>query len=108
MQHDGAIAHMAGESLACLQQNFGDRLISHGTEFPFTSHSPNFTAQMPTYGACRKNPFSDQMTHMEMFPNYGRRYSHFVVSLQQPVFISMSNNLKDSYEHCVRREGIHF
>ena len=32
----------------------------------------------------------------------------FIVSLQQPVFISMSNNLKDRYEQCVRREGTHF
>ena len=32
----------------------------------------------------------------------------FFVSLQQPVFISMSNNLKDCYEQCVRCEGTHF
>ena len=30
------------------------------------------------------------------------------LSLQQPVFISMSNNLKDRYEQFVRREGTHF
>ena len=34
--------------------------------------------------------------------------SHFFLSLQQPVFISMSKNLKDRYEQCVRREGTHF
>ena len=39
MQQDGATAHMVGESLACLQQHFGDCLISRGTEFPFLSHS---------------------------------------------------------------------
>ena len=44
MQQDGATAHTAGESLACLQQHFGDRLISRGTEFPFPSHSPDLTA----------------------------------------------------------------
>ena len=35
MQQDGATAHTAGESLACLQQHFGDRLISCGSEIPF-------------------------------------------------------------------------
>ena len=45
MQQDGATAHTAaGESLACLQQHFGYRLISHGTEFAFPSHSPYLTA----------------------------------------------------------------
>ena len=44
MQQDGATAHTVGESLACQQQHFGDRLISHGTEFPFPSHSPDLTA----------------------------------------------------------------
>ena len=44
MQQDGATAHMAGESLACLQQHFGDNFISHGTEFPFTSHSQDLMA----------------------------------------------------------------
>ena len=37
--------------------------------------------------------FSDQTTHMEMFPNHGRRY------LQQPVFISMFNNVWDVRVH---------
>ena len=32
-----------GESLACLQQHFGDRLISRGTEFLFLSHSLDLT-----------------------------------------------------------------
>ena len=32
----------------------------------------------------------------------------FFVFLRQPVFISMSNNLKDRYEQCVRHEGTHF
>ena len=41
---------------------------------PFTLSWP----QMPTNGACWKNPFSDQMTHLELFPNYGRRYTHFL------------------------------
>ena len=44
MQQDGATAHTAGESLACLQQHFGDCFISHGAEFPFSSHSPDLTA----------------------------------------------------------------
>ena len=47
------------------------------------------------------------MTHLEMFPNYGRRYSHYL-SLQQPLFICMSNNLKDRNEQCVRCAGTHF
>ena len=63
----------AVESLACLQQHLGDRLISRGTEFPFPSHSPDFTAPMPTYGSCWKNPFSDQVANLEMFQNYGRK-----------------------------------
>ena len=44
MQKDRATAHMAGQSRACLQQHFGDRLISHGTEFPYPSHSQDLTA----------------------------------------------------------------
>ena len=44
MQQDGATAHTAGESLACLQQHFRDRLISHGTEFPSPSHSADLMA----------------------------------------------------------------
>ena len=44
MQQDGATAHTAGESLACLQKHFGDRLISRGMEFPFPSHSQGLTA----------------------------------------------------------------
>ena len=44
MQQDGATAHMAGESLACLQQHFGDRLISRGMEFSFLSQPPDLTA----------------------------------------------------------------
>ena len=40
MQQDAATAHTAGETLACLQQQFGDRLISRGTEFPFPSYYP--------------------------------------------------------------------
>ena len=44
MQQDGATVHTAGKSLACLQQHFGDHLISRGTEFPFPSHSPKLTA----------------------------------------------------------------
>ena len=44
LQQGGATAHTAGESLACLQQHFGDRLISRELEFPFPSHSPDLTA----------------------------------------------------------------
>ena len=44
MQENGATAHTAGEVFACLQQHFGDRLISRGTEFPFPSHSPDLIA----------------------------------------------------------------
>ena len=44
MQQDGATAHTVGESLACLQQHFGDHLISLGTESPFPSHSLDLTA----------------------------------------------------------------
>ena len=71
MQKDGVTAHTTGESLACLQQHFSDRLISRGTEFPFPSNSSDVTAPMPIYSACWKNPFSDQMTHLEMFLIYG-------------------------------------
>ena len=52
MQQEAATAHTAGESLACLQQHFSDRLISLGMEFPFPSHFLDLTAQMPRYGAC--------------------------------------------------------
>ena len=42
-------------------------------------HAPQISwPQMPTYGACWKNPFFDQMAHLEMFLNYGRRYSNFL------------------------------
>ena len=44
MQQDGATAHTAGESLACLQQHFGDHLISRGIQFPFPSHSADLMA----------------------------------------------------------------
>ena len=44
IQQDGSTDHTAGESLACLQRHFGDRLISHGTEFSFPSHFPDLTA----------------------------------------------------------------
>ena len=36
--------YRAGKSLACLQQHFGDHLISRGMKFPFLSHSPDLTA----------------------------------------------------------------
>ena len=76
MQQDGATDHTAGESLASLQQHLGDRLISRGTEFPFPSHSPDLTA-LDSY---IWDMFSDQMTHLEMFSNYGRRYSHVLAT----------------------------
>ena len=41
-------------------------------------------------------------------PELQEKIQSFFVSLQQPVFISMSNNLKDCYEQCVRREDTHF
>ena len=44
MQQEGTTAHMARESLACLQEHFGDCWISRVTEFLFPSHSPDLTA----------------------------------------------------------------
>ena len=66
MQQDGATAYTA----AFLQQHNGDRLFPvEGNSRSF--HIPRISRhQMPT---CWKNLFSDQMTHLEMFPNYGRR-----------------------------------
>ena len=36
--------HTAGESLAYLQQHFGDHIITRGTEFSVPSHSSDLTA----------------------------------------------------------------
>ena len=52
MQQDGATAQMVGESLACLQQHFNNRLISHGMDSR-SIHTPWISQpQMPTYGTC--------------------------------------------------------
>ena len=58
MLQDGATAHMVGESLACLQQHFGDCLISHGTEFPFPSYSPDLmTPDANIWGMLKESVF---------------------------------------------------
>ena len=64
MQQDGDTAHTPGESLACLQQHFGDRLIS----VPFTfagSHVPRCLHM----GHSERIFFSDQMTHYGNVPD---------------------------------------
>ena len=49
---------------------------------PETCHSPHgggiTCLSATTLWWSLNSPFSDQMTHLEMFPNYGRRYSHFL------------------------------
>ena len=78
MQQDGATVHTAGESLACLQQHFGDRLISRGKEFPFPSHSPDLTATDAYIWCMLKGSVFRSDDPLEIFPNYERRFSHFL------------------------------
>ena len=55
------------------EQHFGDRLIFCGTN-SHSLHTPCiWRPQMSTHGACWQNPFIDYISHLEMFPNYGRR-----------------------------------
>ena len=105
MHQDGAKAHTAWESHACLQQHFGDLLISRGTEFPFPSYSPYLTApDAYIWSKLEESVFrSDDLPGNVL--ELREKMQSFLVSLQQPVFMSMSNNLKDLYERCVRREG---
>ena len=108
MRQDGAKAQTAGESLACLQQYFGDRLISRGTKFPFPSHTPDLTVpDAYIWGMLKESVFRSDDAPGNV-PELREKIQSFLVSLQQPVFISMFNNLKDLYEQCVRREGKHF
>ena len=108
MQQDGTTAHTASESLACLQQHFGDCFISHGAEFPFPSHSPDLTApDAYTRGMLKESVFWSDDPPGNVH-ELREKIQSFFVSLQQPVFISMSNNLKDRYEQCARHEGTHF
>ena len=52
-QQDGVICHTARQSVAMLQETFPGRIISHGTEFPYPSHSPDLTPpDMLTCGEC--------------------------------------------------------
>ena len=103
MQQDGATAHMEGKLLACLQQHFGDRLISRGAEFPslHTPHMAYIWGMLKASILCSEDPPGN-------VPELREKIQAIFVSLQQLVFVSMSNNLKNHYEQCVRREGIHF
>ena len=102
MQQDEATAHTVGESLACLQQHFGDRLISRGPEFPFPSHSPDLTTPNAyIWGMLKESVFRSDDPPGNV-PKLQEKIQSFFVSLQQPVFVSMSNNLKDCYEQCAR------
>ena len=108
MPQEGATAHTAGESLDCLQQHFGDRLISHGTEFTFPLHSPDLTApDAYIWGMLKESIFRSNDPPGNV-PELREKIQSFFVFLQQPVFISMSNNLKVHYEQCMRREGTYF
>ena len=103
MQQDGATAHTEGESLACLQQHFGDQW---SLNFLWNSHSPHppwiSRPQMLKESVFRSDDPPGNV------PKLWEKIQSFFVSLQQPVVISMSTNLKNRYEQCVRREGTHF
>ena len=108
MQQDGATSHTEGDSLACLQQHFGVCLVSRGTELPFPSHSTDLAAlDAYTWGMLKESVFRSDDPPGNV-PELLEKIQSFFVSLQQPVFISMSNNLNDRYEQCVRRVGKHF
>ena len=102
MQQDGATAYMAGESVACLQQHFGDRLISCGMEFHFPTHSPDLSAPDADIWSMLKESVFRSDDPPGNIPELREKIQSIFVSLQQPVFISMSKNLKNSYEQCVR------
>jgi hypothetical protein len=42
-QEDGVTSHSARESLATLRENFPERIISYGTDFPYPSHFADLT-----------------------------------------------------------------
>ena len=95
-------------SLAYLQQHFDDRLISRGTKFSSPSHSPDLTAL-----DCLHMRHAERIHFPIRWPTWKcsritGENTVFFVPLQQSVFISMDNNLKDRYEQCVRREDTHF
>ena len=77
-------------------------------KFPFPSHSPHLTAPDDyIWGMLKESIFRSDDPPGNVPELWEKRQSLFV-SLQQPVSISMSNNLKDRYEQCVKHEGTHF
>ena len=103
MQQDGTTAQTAESHLPVCKWSLNFR----GTEFPFPSHSPDLTApDAYIWGMLKESVFRSDDPPGNV-PELREKIVIFV-SLQQPVFISMSNNLKDRYEQCVRREGTHF
>ena len=74
-------------------------------KFPFPSHSPDLMA--PDAYMLKESVFWSDDPPGNV-PELREKIQSFFVSLQQSVFISMPNNLKDHFEQCVRREGKHF
>ena len=102
MQQDGATVHMAGELLACLQQHFGDSLISRRTEFPFPSHSTDLMApDAYTWGMLKESVFRSDDPPGNV-PKLREKIVTFCILNQHTQY------LKDRYEQCVRREGRYF
>ena len=101
--------HRTGSVLCQRKGTTGRPRTSHHKResWTFPSHSPDLMApDAYIWGMLKESVFRSDDPAGNV-PNYGRRYSHFLLSLQQPVH-QHSNNLKDGYEQCVRREGTHF
>ena len=107
-QQDGATSHTARESLAMLQENFPGRIISRGTDFPHSSHSPDLTPpDAYLWGMLKESVFNCEDPPRTV-PSLREQIISFCRSLQQPLFQDMFENLRERYEHCLQGGGAHF
>ena len=99
-----------GRNQSCVngREQLGARGPSPQTRIMNDFSNRCYSPQSVVYDEQLKHGVSDRSVRRMFKELHLKRRQSFFVSLQQPVFISMFNNLKDRYERCVRREGTHF
>ena len=105
-QQDGATAHTSIPAIDWLKNRFGDKIISHRTDFPWPARSPDLSPlDYFLWGYLKEKIFSmNHSTIQEMKQNIREILS----SIDQDILAAVMRNFEKRINLCIDQSGGHF
>lgn len=105
-QQDGATAHTSSKARAWLKSRFGNKVISHLTDFPWPARSPDLSPlDFFLWGYLKENVFRTKPNNIDTLKEAIRE---ILSSIDQDTMAAVIANFEKRVNLCIQQQGGHF